>query len=80
MSYLEENYLGDALVAPMQLPKELTDQLRNDTMSLADNAPVPPDYVRLPGGIVMKKSTALILGAVIVVAVVWYMTKKKKKK
>ncbi len=79
MSYLDDTYLGDHLVAPMQLPVELTDQLKDHMFPLGADAPLPADMVRLPGGIVMKRNTAILLGAAIIVAVIWYLTRKKKK-
>lgn len=79
MSYLEDAYLGDPMVAPMQLPTALTDQLKDHMFPLGADAPLPADMIRLPGGIVMKRNTALLLGAVLIIALVWYLTRKKKK-
>lgn len=83
MSYLDDSqYLGTTPQVPMQLPDELAQQLAGYLgADPGANIVLPPDMIRLPGGIIMKKTTALVLGIAIVLALVyWYTSKKKKKK
>ena len=62
----------------MQLPTELAQQLAGAVV--ADPGGVlSADLIRLPGGIVMKKTTALLLGVAIVIAFLYWYSKKKKK-
>lgn len=64
----------------MQLPQELADALTNDVAPApATDIMVPEGWVRLPGGIIMKKSTALLLGVCIALVMVWWYKNKKKK-
>lgn len=73
MSYLNGTaYLGEPMQAPMQLPAELS-------QALAD-AEQTTEMITLPGGIVMKKQTAIILAIVALGLALWYMNKGKKKK
>ena len=73
MSYLSgSTYLGETMQAPMALPTELA-------QALAD-AEQTTEMITLPGGIIMKKQTALILAIIALGLAVWYMNKKKKKK
>ena len=74
----ESQYLGDAPQAPMQLPTDLAQQLAGDTMP-DPGGMLPADMVRLPGGIIMKKTTAILLGIAIVLAFVYWYSRKKKK-
>ena len=63
----------------MQLPQDLADQLiDNVAPAPADGIVVPEGWIRLPGGIIMRKATALILGLAIAIAVIWWYKKKKK--
>ena len=79
MGYLDESaYLGDSPQMPMALPTELTDQLAGDIVPSADNLPIPEGWVRLPGGIIIKKTTLLILGLALAIFLVWYFKKKKE--
>jgi hypothetical protein len=80
MGYLDENFLGDTPQAPMELPQELMETLAQHTAPAppADVA-VPEGWVRLPGNIVIKKTTLIVLGVVIALALVWWYTRKKKK-
>jgi len=80
VSFLDEsNYLGSTPQVEMQLPQELTDALRTDVAQApGDGIMVPDGWVRLPGGIIMKKATALILTVAIIVAIVWWYKKHKK--
>lgn len=79
MSFLDEQFLGSAPQVEMQLPQELTDALRTDVAQApADGILVPEGWVRLPGGIIMKKATALLLAVAITLAVVWWYQKRKK--
>jgi len=80
MSYLDEGYLGSNVQAPMALPQELIDRLAGDVQTLADDIPVPPTHVRLPGGIIIPKQTLWLIGMAVAIVVVWWWTKKKKKK
>ncbi len=80
MSYLDEsNYLGSAPQAQMQLPQELLQQLAGDMAPAPQNLPVPEGWISLPGGIVMKKSTAILLGLALAAVLIWWYTRKKKK-
>lgn len=81
MSYLDDsnNYLGAAPQVQMSLPTELMQQLAGDVTTSPDGVLVPDGWIRLPGGIIMKKTTAIILGLAIAVALVWWYSKKKKK-
>jgi len=73
MSYLAgTTYLGETVQAPMQLPSELS-------QALAD-AEQTTELITLPGGIVMKKQTAVILAIVALGLALWYMKKKKKRR
>lgn len=73
MSYLQgTTYLGETIQAPMQLPTELSQALADAEQST--------EMVTLPGGIVMKKQTAVILAIVALGLTLWYMNRKKKKK
>lgn len=73
MSYLAgTTYLGETIQAPMQLPTELA-------LALAD-AEQSTEMITLPGGIVMKKQTAIILAIVALGLALYYMNKKKKRK
>jgi hypothetical protein len=73
MSYLNgTTYLGETVQAPMTLPTELA-------QALAD-AEQTTDMITLPGGIIMKKQTAIILAIVALGIAIWYANKKKKKK
>lgn len=79
MGYLDESqYLGDAPQMQMQLPTELAQQLAG-SVSPDPGGMLPADMVRLPGGIIMKKTTAILLGIAIVLALVYWYTQKKKK-
>lgn len=79
MGYLDESqYLGDAPQAQMQLPTELAQQLAGSVVSDPGGA-LPADLIRLPGGIVMKKTTAILLGIAIVLTLVYWYTEKKEK-
>lgn len=79
MSYLDEsNYLGSAPQVQMQLPQELIQQLAGDVVPSLDNAVVPDGWVRLPGGIIIKKTTLILLGLALAVVLVWWYTKHKK--
>jgi LPXTG-motif cell wall-anchored protein len=78
VGYLDENYLGDTPQMQMSLPAELADQLAGEVVPAADNIPVPEGWTRLPGGIIIKKSTLLILGLALAIFLVWYFKKKKK--
>lgn len=81
MSFLDEsNYLGSSPQVQMELPQALADQLAADVAPApADSIALPEGWIRLPGGIIMKKSTAIILGIAIAVFLVWWYQKKKKK-
>ncbi len=73
MSYLQgTTYLGETIQAPMQLPTELSQALADAEQST--------EMVTLPGGIVMKKQTAVLLAIIALGLAIWYMNKKKKKK
>ena len=63
----------------MQLPADLAQQLAADTQA-DPGGMIPADMVRLPGGIIMKKTTAILLGIAIVLALVYWYTQKKKRK
>lgn len=63
----------------MQLPSDLAQQLAADTQPDPGGV-IPTDMIRLPGGIIMKKTTALLLGLAIVLALVYWYTHKKKRK
>jgi hypothetical protein len=79
VGYLDESqFLGDAPQTQMQLPTELAQQLAADTMPDPGGL-VPADMIRLPGGIIMKKTTAILLGIAIALAFVYWYTQKKKK-
>lgn len=72
MSYLQgTTYLGEIIQAPMQLPTELSQALADAEQST--------EMITLPGGIVMKKQTAVILAIVALGLAIWYMNRKKKK-
>ena len=72
MSYLQgSTYLGEPMQAPMQLPTELSQALADAEQST--------EMITLPGGIVMKKQTAVILAIVALGLALWYMKKKKKR-
>lgn len=72
MSYLQgSTYLGEPMQAPMQLPTELSQALADAEQST--------EMITLPGGIVMKKKTAVILAIVALGLALWYMKKKKKR-
>ena len=62
----------------MELPQELIQQLAADTVPSAEGVTVPDGWIRLPGGIIMKKTTAILLGVAIALVIVWFYTKKKK--
>lgn len=62
----------------MQLPQELADALTNDVAQAPADIVVPEGWIRLPGGIIMKKATALLLGVAIALVLVWWYKKKKK--
>lgn len=81
MSYLDDsnNYLGASPQVQMSLPTELMQQLAGDVTASPDGVVVPDGWIRLPGGIIMKKTTAIVLGLAIAVALVWWYSKKKKK-
>jgi len=80
VSYLDDsNYLGSTPQVQMQLPQELMQQLGADVAQSPDGVVVPDGWIRLPGGIVMKKTTAILLGLALAVFMVWWYTKKKKK-
>ena len=73
MSYLSgTTYLGETMQAPMQLPTELSQALADAEQST--------EMITLPGGIVMKKQTAVILAVVALGLALWYMNKKKKRR
>jgi hypothetical protein len=81
MSYLDNtSYLGEEFQAPMRLPTELADQLVNNSVQHPENWPVPPDYVRLPGGVIIAKKTLWVLGIALAAAIVYWVYYKKKKK
>ena len=72
MNYLQgTTYLGETIQAPMQLPTELSQALADAEQST--------EMITLPGGIVMKKQTAVILAIVALGLAIWYMNRKKKK-
>jgi hypothetical protein len=76
----EANFLGSSPQVGMQLPQELADQLADDVAPApADGIMLPEGWIRLPGGIIMKKSTALLLGLCIALVMVWWYKNKKKK-
>lgn len=81
MGYLDESqFLGDAPQAPMALPSELAQQLAADIAPApADGIVVPEGWVRLPGGIIIKKGTLILLGVAIAVALAYWYSKRKKK-
>lgn len=73
MSYLAgTTYLGETVQAPMQLPTELSQALADAEQST--------EMITLPGGIVMKKQTAVILAIVALGLLIWQMNRKKKKR
>lgn len=73
MSYLAgTTYLGETVQAPMQLPTELSQALADAEQST--------ELITLPGGIVMKKQTAVILAIVALGLLIWQMNRKKKKR
>jgi hypothetical protein len=80
VSFLDEsNYLGSTPQTQMQLPQELTDALQGDVAPApADGIMLPEGWIRLPGGIIMKKATALLLAVAITIAIVWWYKKHKK--
>lgn len=80
MSYLDDsNYLGSTPQVQMGLPQELIHQLAGDIAPAAEGVMIPDGWIRLPGGIIIKKTTAIILGMALTVVLVWWYTKKKKK-
>ena len=80
MSFLDEaNFLGSTPQVEMELPQALADQLTNDMVQAPADIVVPEGWIRLPGGIIMRKSTALILGVAIAIVMVWWFKKRKKK-
>jgi LPXTG-motif cell wall-anchored protein len=80
VSYLDDsNYLGSTPQVQMQLPQELMQQLGADVAQSPVGVVVPVGWIRLPGGIVMKNTTAILLGLALAVFMVWWYTKKKKK-
>ena len=58
--------------APMQLPTELSQALADAEQST--------ELITLPGGVVMKKKTAILLAIVALGLTLWYMSKKGKKR
>ena len=72
MGYLNEsNYLGETPQAQMELPSQLADALVTAEQST--------EMITLPGGIVMKKQTAVILALVALGLALWYMKRRKKR-
>ena len=72
MGYLNEsNYLGETPQAQMELPSQLADALVAAEQST--------EMITLPGGIVMKKQTAVILALVALGLALWYMNRRKKR-
>jgi hypothetical protein len=75
-SYLDDTFLGGA-------------EDDNYEVGAADNLPavyqgpqapaVASDSIRLPGGIVIPKQTAILLAIVIAVAIWWLLKSKKRK-
>lgn len=73
MSYLAgTTYLGETVQAPMQLPTELSQALADAEQST--------EMITLPGGIVMKKQTAVIIAIVALGLLIWQMNRKKKRR
>lgn len=71
MGYLNEsNYLGETPQAQMELPSQLADALVAAEQSA--------EMITLPGGIVMKKQTAVLLALVALGLALWYMNRRKK--
>lgn len=71
MGYLNEsNYLGETPQAQMELPSQLADALVAAEQST--------EMITLPGGIVMKKQTAVLLALVALGLALWYMNHRKK--
>lgn len=57
--------------APMALPAELSDALAAAEQST--------EMITLPGGIIMKKQTAVLLAIIALGLAIWYIKKNKKK-
>jgi hypothetical protein len=71
VGYLNEsNYLGETPQAQMELPSQLADALVAAEQST--------EMITLPGGIVMKKQTAVLLALVALGLALWYMNHRKK--
>lgn len=65
----------------MELPQELVQQLAADTIpDPGPNFPIPADYMRLPFGIVIKKTTAMLLAVALAVFITWMIHKNRKNK
>jgi hypothetical protein len=74
-SYLDDTFLGGAEDSNYEVGAA-------DNLPAVYQSPAPPavaDTVRLPGGIVIPKQTAIILAAIIVAIALWWWKNKQKK-
>lgn len=81
MAFLDEAaYLEDAQLNGMNLPQELAESLGADVATAPATGAVPEGWVALPGGIVIKKNTAILLGVALVVLIAWWYSNRKKRR
>ncbi len=77
-SYLDNTFLAD-------LSEEFGDDLSADNATMAlvpaagERQIAPPEYIQLPGGIVMEKKTFFLLVAVVAGVAIYLYSKKSKK-
>lgn len=73
-SYLDDTFLGGAEDGNYEVGSA-------DNLPAVSQGPVnQPAVVRLPGGIVIPKQTAIILAAIIVAIAIWWWQSRKSKK
>jgi hypothetical protein len=77
-SYLDDTYLGGAEDGNYEIGS--ADSLPAVAQDAMTPAPAPQQgMIRLPGGIVLPKSTAIILAAIAIAIAIWWWQKSKKK-
>lgn len=80
MAFLDEAaYLEDVQKTSMGLPQELMESLGADVTQAPAGA-VPEGWIALPGGIVIRKNTAILLGVALVVLIAWWYSNQKKRR
>lgn len=81
MAFLDEAaYLEDVQHSSMGLPQELMESLGADVTAAPAAGTVPEGWVSLPGGIIIRKSTAILLGVALIVLVAWWYSNRKKRR